>query len=357
MPQVSLETWKKFIAKQPNPHILQTAEWGELKRGFGWDVERLISGDVGVQILFRKLPLGFTVAYCPKPVISIQYSVTSETGPSPERSETKSKDDWNRQFWDEVDSVCKMKRAVFLKIEPDSWESEVSRLRSDYVNPKSGDFGLRVSPHNIQPPRTIIISLEGSEADILGRMKQKCRYNVRLAEKKGVAVRAWDDLDGFHRMMNVTGGRDGFGVHSLEYYKKAYDLFHPAGMADILVADYEDKPLAALMVFALDSRAYYLYGASTDEERNRMPTYLLQWRAMQWARERGCTDYDLWGVPDADEETLEAQFESRSDDLWGVYRFKRGFGGQVKRAAQALDRVYMPLLYRLYLWWMKNREI
>ncbi len=336
MATVSADLWRKFIAKQETPHILQTAEWGELKRAFGWDVERIISGDFGAQILFRKLPLGFTVAYCPKPVIGNWRLVNSE-------------------FWDEVDSVCKQKRAVFLKIEPDFWESEVSRLRSDVASPKSGDFGLRVSPHNIQPPRTVIVSLEGSEDEILGRMKQKCRYNVRLAEKKEVTVRAWDDLDGFHRLMEVTGGRDGFGVHSLDYYKKAYELFHPAGMAEILVAEFDSRSLAALMVFALGGRAYYLYGASTDDERNRMPTYLLQWRAMQWAKERGCTEYDLWGLPDEDEETLEAQFESRSDGLWGVYRFKRGFGGQVKRAAQALDRVYMPLLYWVYLKWMANR--
>ncbi len=87
-------------------------------------------------------------------------------------------------------------------------------------------------------------------------------------------------------MMTVTGARDAFGVHSLAYYRKAYDLFHPAGMAELLLAEYEGRPLAALMVFALGRRAYYLYGASTDEERNRMPTYLLQWRAMQWARAR-----------------------------------------------------------------------
>jgi lipid II:glycine glycyltransferase (peptidoglycan interpeptide bridge formation enzyme) len=341
MPQVSLETWKEFFAKQPNPHILQTAEWGELKRGFGWDVERIISGDVGIQILFRKLPLGFMVAYCPKPVSNNWLLVNSDS------------------FWAEIDSVCKKKHAVFLKIEPDAWDDSASPA----LHPQRGasvsilHSAFRVSPHNIQPPRTIIVSLEGTEDEILARMKQKCRYNVRLAEKKGVTVRTWDDLDGFHRMMTVTGGRDGFGVHSLEYYKKAYDLFHPTGMADILMAEYEGRPLAALMVFALGSRAYYLYGASTDEERNRMPTYLLQWRAMQWARERGCTEYDLWGVPDTDEETLESQFESRSDGLWGVYRFKRGFGGEVKRAAQALDRVYMEMLYRLYLWRMGNQEI
>jgi lipid II:glycine glycyltransferase (peptidoglycan interpeptide bridge formation enzyme) len=102
------------------------------------------------------------------------------------------------------------------------------------------------------------------------------------------------------------------------------------------------------MVFSHGKRAWYVYGASNDEERNRMPTYLLQWEAMRWAKMRGCSEYDLWGVPDDEEGTLEAGFESRSDGLWGVYRFKRGFGGTLRRAAQARDRVYQPLLYKLY---------
>ncbi len=325
MTVVGFEAWREFIQQQANPHLLQTAEWGELKRAFGWEVERIVSGTSGIQILFRKLPLGFTVAYAPKPVAGFE------------------------QLWPEIEAVCRRKRAVFLKIEPDFWDTDPSSLTTDHSS-------LVTSPHNIQPPRTVVISLAGSEDEILGRMKQKCRYNVRLAEKKEVTVRAWEDLGGFHRLMEVTGGRDGFGVHSGEYYQKAYELFHPTGMAEILVAEFEGKPLAALMVFALGQRAYYLYGASTDEERNRMPTYLLQWRAIQWAKERGCTEYDLWGVPDADEATLEAQFETRHDGLWGVYRFKRGFGGEVKRAAQALDQVYMPLLYRLYLWRMGKQE-
>jgi peptidoglycan pentaglycine glycine transferase (the first glycine) len=334
MAVVSAVTWQEFLADKENPHILQTAEWGELKRAFGWDVERIVSGDSGVQILFRKLPLGFTVGYLAKPVNSEKLSVISE-----QLSVS------SEQFLAEIDSVCRKKRAVFLKIEPDCWDTEYWSLNTDH-------WLLVTSPHNIQPPRTVIISLEGSDDEILARMKQKCRYNVRLAEKKDVTVRAWDDLDGFHRLMQVTGGRDGFGVHSLAYYQKAYELFHPTGMAELLVAEFESKPLAALMVFALGKRAYYLYGASNDEERNRMPTYLLQWEAMKWAKACGCTEYDLWGVPDVDEATLEAQFETRQDGLWGVYRFKRGFGGQVKRAAQALDKVYMPLLYWLYLWRM-----
>ncbi len=339
MAEVDFDAWKRFVSAHHEAHILQTAEWGELKAGFGWEVVRLVCGDLGVQILFRKLPLGFTVAYMPKPI-------AFDRGPWTVDREVPST---VHRLWSEVDDICRKKRAIFLKVEPDFWDDEPSSLLTSNIS-------LLTSKHNIQPPRTIIISLEGDETDILNRMKQKCRYNVRLAEKKGVSVRAWDDLEGFHRLMQVTGGRDGFGVHSLEYYRKAYALFHPAGMAELLVAEFEGRPLAALMVFALGARSWYLYGASNDEERNRMPTYLLQWEAIRWAKARGCTEYDLWGLPDADEATLEAEFESRHDGLWSVYRFKRGFGGEVKRAAQALDKVYMPWLYRLYLWRFAGRE-
>ena len=248
-----------------------------------------------------------------------------------------------------MDAVCKKRRAVFLKIELDAWDSVPVSIDTSHIV-------LRTSNYNIQPPRTIVVDLRGTEEEILARMKQKTRYNIRLAQKKGITVRPWDDLPAFHQMMLVTGGRDGFGVHSLEYYQRAYNLFHPAGMAELLVAEYEGIPLAALMVFAHGRRAWYMYGASNDQERNRMPTYLLQWEAMCWARSKGAEEYDLWGVPDADEETLEAQFTERSDGLWGVYRFKRGFGGELKRAAQAMDRVYNPLLYKLYLWRMAGRE-
>jgi lipid II:glycine glycyltransferase (peptidoglycan interpeptide bridge formation enzyme) len=323
---------------------LQSAEWGQLKSAFGWNVVRIVIDNAGIQLLFRKLSFGFTIAYAPKPFLGDQSFGISE------------------RLWVEIDAVCKKNKAIFLKIEPDAWDTDPISLNSER-------WSLVKSPHNIQPPRTIVVSLEGSSDDILARMRQKCRYNVRLAEKKGVTVRAWDDLEAFYGLMQITGGRDGFGVHSLAYYRRVYELFHPVGLAEILVAEFEGKPLAALMVFAsrpllsqdlaanaAGGRSWYLYGASNDHERNRMPTYLLQWAAMQWAKARGCDEYDLWGIPDEDEETLEAQFENRQDGLWGVYRFKRGFGGQVKRAVQALDKIYIPLLYRLYLWRMGNKD-
>ena len=322
MPIVSLSDWNQFLSKHPNAHLLQTGEWGELKSAFGWKSVRLVNGNEGAQILFRKLSLGLTIGYIPKALFS-------------------------PELWPEIDRVSNQNRAILLKLEPDLW----SHQKSDFGNPT-----LRTSPHNIQPPRSIIVDIKESEEAILARMKQKTRYNIRLAEKKGVTVRPWDDLESFYKMMLVTAGRDGFGVHSRAYYQRAYDLLYPKQMGEILVAEYEGKPLAALFAARNGNRAYYLYGASTDEERNRMPAYLLQWEAMKWAKARGCEEYDLWGVPDEEESTLEANFETRQEGLWGVYRFKRGFGGELKRAVQAMDRVYQPLLYRAYLRFIGNRE-
>jgi peptidoglycan pentaglycine glycine transferase (the first glycine) len=329
MPEVSLAEWRLFLKKHPDAHLLQMGEWGELKSAFGWRPVRLILEDkIGAQILFRCLPLGLTLGYMPKPLFSCQLSVISD------------------QFWNEVDKTCKRHRAFFLKMEPDVWDGTSTLDNSSFIPSK----------YNIQPPRTIVLDIKDTEEAILARMKQKCRYNIRLAEKKGVSVRAWDDIEGFYAMMQVTGGRDGFGVHSPEYYHRAYELFHPTGACELLLAEFEGRPLAALMVFANGRRAWYVYGASNDEERKRMPTYLLQWEAIRWAKGHGCEVYDLWGVPDENEDVLEADFESRHDGLWGVYRFKRGFGGEIRRAAQALDRVYNPLLYKLYLWRMAGRE-
>ncbi|MDD5369771.1 MAG: peptidoglycan bridge formation glycyltransferase FemA/FemB family protein, partial [Anaerolineaceae bacterium] len=188
-------------------------------------------------------------------------------------------------------------------------------------------------------------------------MKQKTRYNIRLAEKKGVIVRPCADLGEFEHLMQATGQRDGFAVHSLEYYRTAYRLFAAREECALLVAEYAGTSLAAVMAFRRGVRAWYFYGASREAERSRMPAYLVQWEAMRWAILHGCQEYDLWGVPDAEEAQLEAQFTERSDGLWGVYRFKRGFGGRLVRSVGSWDRVYLPSLYALYRVWMARRQV
>jgi lipid II:glycine glycyltransferase (peptidoglycan interpeptide bridge formation enzyme) len=197
-----------------------------------------------------------------------------------------------------------------------------------------------------------VVDLQGTEDQILARMKQKTRYNIRLARRKGVVIRQTGDVETFYQLMEITAERDAFGVHNRTYYQQAFDLFEPRGQCALLIAEFEEQPLAGLMVFTRGKRAWYFYGASSNEQRQLMPTYLLQWIAMQWAKAQGCLEYDLWGVPDAELEELETGFMERDDGLWGVYRFKRGFGGDLRRSAPTWDRVYNPLFYKFYLWRM-----
>ena len=322
------QEWDLFIKKHPDAHILQSSAWAALKADFGWQPHFLRKGETGALVLFKPLPLGLSIAYIPR-------------GPVGEEN-------W-QAFWPEVDALCEQSHAVFLRVEPEIWQP----IEDDFLARQLDGF-VR-SSQTIQPPRTVLIGLQPSEEDILMEMKSKTRYNIRLAGRKDVIVRPSTDVDGFYRMMLKTGDRDEFNIHSLDYYQRVYELFAPQGACILVTAEYDDQPLAGLMAFAHGNTAWYFYGASTDAERNRMPTYLLQWEAIRWAKEKGCKTYDMWGIPDQPESTLEDAFLERSDGLWGVYRFKRGFGGEVCRTIGAWDRVYRPALYRAYKIW-SNRQ-
>jgi len=327
MPTVTLPAWNDFLAQHPEAHLLQSGEWGELKSAFGWDSVRVVCGGTGAQILFRRLPLGLTFAYIPKGPVTVSGSGLDD-----------------RAFWSEVDALCRSRKAIFLKVETNQW---VPAADTEDAAPPAG---FVCSPQHVQPRSTLVIDLSGSEDEVFDRMKPKTRYNVRLAGRKEVSVRASDDLEAFYRVMNVTSAREQFHVHSLAYYRRAYELFIPRGLCQLFFAEYQGQTLAALMVFAFGKQGYYLYGASADVERNRKPTYPLQWEAIRWAHQKGCTEYDMWGIPDEAANVDEDEAEAREDGLWGVYRFKRGFGGSIRHAARTLDRVYNPMLYKLYLW-------
>ena len=312
------EQWQDFCLQ--NDHsLLQDAEWGELKSGFGWTPSYVRSGPAGAMVLFRSMPMGLKIAYIPRGPVGRDFAA----------------------LMPEIHALCKKRHAIFLRMEPDFPENspeaeELTRAMKGFVPAFA----------TVQPPRTIIIPLDGTEEDILARMNQKTRYNIRLSQKKDLTVEESFDAGIFHQLMEQTGTRDAFGVHTEAYYRKCLECFREGGKVHLILVSYDGRPLSALMLFIEGKRGYYLYGASSNEERNRMPNYLAQWTAIKICREAGCADYDLWGIPDADEETLEAQFMDRHDGLWQVYRFKRGFGGQVVRAMGSFDYVYDPLLYR-----------
>ena len=339
--------WDARVMATPGGHLLQSWAWGELKARFGWHAQRVAAGPTCAQVLYRSLPGGLgTIAYVPK-------------GPAVEPADPAQGEAALRALVVAIGPLARQRRAICLKIEPNLEEDPAS---NPHVQALLGGLGFRSSPQTVQPRSTLVVDLDADPEELLGRMKQKTRYNVRLAARKGVTVRAGDeaDLPAFFQMMEVTAGRDEFGIHSRAYYETVHRLFVPSGRGRLLLAEHEGELLAGLVVLSFHDTAIYMYGASSDEKRNLMPTYLLQWEAMQWARGQGCRIYDLWGVPDEDEATLEAGFAARSDGLWGVYRFKRGFGGRLVRTIGAWDLVYAPLRYRLYtaaVRWLRRGQI
>lgn len=329
--------WDAFVHAHPRAHVLQAARWADLKGAYGWSSDRvaLADGDrivAGAQILFRPLPFWLgTLAY-----VAMGPLITDPAQEAP--------------LWDAIHKCAKRHGAAFLRCEPGIFGATERQ-------PDLAAFGFRPTDQTIQPPNTVLIDISADDETILARMNQGTRRKIRQSLKNDVryseGTRA--DMDKFNTIMQTTGSRNEFGVHAPDYYRLAYDLFVPHDAA-LILAEHEGDTLAGIMVFALGQTAWYLYGASSNEKRNLMATYGVQWTAIQWAKARGCTTYDLWGIPDAPPEQLEAEFETRSDGLWGVYGFKRGWGGAVTRSLGAWDKVYNPIIYAAYQWAVSRRE-
>ena len=232
----------------------------------------------------------------------------------------------------------------------------------DAINNPPGEFvqgllkstGWRFSDEQIQFRNTVEVDLRPDEEDLLMRMKSKTRYNIRLAKRRGVSVKAGGvkDIDTLYQMYAHTSVRDDFLIRARAYYETVWRFFFEAGLAEPLIAEVEGEPVGAVVIFRFGGRAWYFHGMSLDEHRDKMFNYRLQWEAMLRAKAGGCSTYDMWGAPDA---------FSAADPLWGVYRFKDGFGGHVTRTLGAWDFPTRPLIYRLYsqilpgiLGWMRK---
>ena len=330
MPDTS--KWDNFVLDHPRGYFLQLSAWAEQKSAYGWSFDRvaLRQNDeivAGAQLLFRPLPVKLgTMAYLP-------YGgyVTDDS-------------QWDELF-KAIHACAKKNGAAFLKWEP-----------GFHFDHDPAKWGFAESPQRVQPPNTIMIDIRGDDETIQARMNKGTRRNIRKAYKNDIHYYEASpaDLSKFTNMMDITGERNEFGVHESAYYKLMVDLFVP-DHATLIMAEHEGDTLAANLVVGVGDTAIYLEGASSNEKRNLMASYGVQWEAIKWAQKRGCTRYDMWGIPDEDEATLEAQFQERSDGLWGVYRFKRGWGGDIMRTAGAWDYVYNGLIYTAYKATLKLR--
>jgi len=238
----------------------------------------------------------------------------------------------------DLERLARRERAILVKIDPDV---RIDRPAGKAMERLLLRRGWRASDQQIQFRNTMLVDITPEPDEILARMKSKWRYNVRLAARRGVEIRQGtiDDLPLLYRMYQETSERDGFIIRPESYYRDAWGSFIEAGLAHPLIAEVEGKAVAMVLLFRFGRRAWYMYGASRSVHRERMPNHLLQWEAIRWARAQGCTVYDLWGAPDVVDE---------SDPMWGVYRFKRGFGARLARHIGAYDYPTSRPLYWLY---------
>jgi lipid II:glycine glycyltransferase (peptidoglycan interpeptide bridge formation enzyme) len=343
--------WNSIILQLPKPHLLQTWEWSQVKAKYGWEPIPFIWESeyasrepvAAAMILKRKIiNRGFaarlSVLYVPK-------------GPLTDWSDTSLR----KRVLDDLQSFAKKQGAIFLKLDPDvilgvgipNKESEPVDHDENIVVSELTGRGWRYSSDQIQFKNTVEIDLTLSLDELMNRMKQKTRYNIRLAEKKGVSVRVGtlDDLVMLYKMYAETSVRDGFVIRDETYYQTVWQSFmeHSASngqpLSEPLIAEVDGEPVAAIFVFYFGGRAYYIYGMSREAHREKMPAYLLQWEAIKRAKKYGCKVYDLWGAPDEFNE---------NDSMWGVFRFKEGFGGEVVRSLGAWDYAPNSLWYRMY---------
>ncbi|GAC1566299.1 MAG: peptidoglycan bridge formation glycyltransferase FemA/FemB family protein [Ktedonobacteraceae bacterium] len=333
------DLWDNFVTSHSRGHFLQSWGWGDLKAGVGWHPLRLALWDsrreqrvAGAQILRR------TVARMPPRLGHLAYI---PRGPLLDWSRREEADhdqaELSKVFFAQLLPFLRAQGAIALHVELPLESDEEDGMQASKVL-----TALQFHPTRpVQPMRTIKLDLTPDEDSLLANMKEKWRYNIRLATRRGVQVRAasaLEDVRAWYSLLQITGKRDGFGIHAFDYYRQAWQLFAPRQQAQLLLAVYEGHLLAGIFVGCMARQAIYLYGASGNEYRNMMPNYLLQWEAIRWAKSQGATSYDFWGIPETDD---------AEEAMAGVYRFKSGWGGQIVRFAGNYEYDFHPLAVRL----------
>lgn len=319
--------WNEFVMSSACCTVTQTYEWAEFGPYLGAD-ETLRIGvldDAGqlcaavLLVVSRAPAIKQTYFYAPRgPII--------EDPASPAMT----------VLLNYVKVEARKRHAFMLKVEPSvlddnyRWLSALKRR------------GFRINPHHVHIRNEWVLDILPDEKTLLADMKDKWRYNIRLAGRKGITVRRGyeqADVDAFYRIYETTSERDKFFINDKALYGDILRVLGEEDRAALFLAEYEGKPISGIIMLLAGPWAYYMYGASANEHREKMPNHLLQWTGIQWAKARGCQFYNFRGIPEILEEGQE---------MWGVYLFKRGFGGYAMHALATHDLVYRPFTYQVY---------
>ncbi|MBI9105758.1 MAG: peptidoglycan bridge formation glycyltransferase FemA/FemB family protein [Spirochaetales bacterium] len=332
-----------LIELEAGNNLLQSAFWGELKQAFGWQPFAFIVDSNPLLVLVRELGGGNSLAYIPHgPAGPIQNEIGSNWKLSAMIAEG---------LKPLLPSSC-----VFIRFDP-PWGISVPALtdgdRSYPENTLSAPGMFRKALMDIQPPSTVVLDIGRTEEELLKGMKTKTRYNIKLAAKKGVTVqtRGVEALKGWYELYRITAERDRIALHSYEYYEKIFNLAAEknrevagSGPELRLLEAVIDGTVEAGIIISFQGaagrrRATYLYGASSNNKRNLMPSYALQWEAIRQAAAAGCSDYDFFGIPPADDP---------EHPMHGLYRFKTGFGGQILHRPGCWDYPLRKVRYNAF---------
>ena len=323
------QRYKEFLEKHERCNFQQSLEWGEVKTS--WKKEVILSEDENGNIRgslcvwIRKIPIFGNIMYAARgPICNIH------------------SEEVLKELTDGANELAKKYNAFVLRIEPDIKKDDtkfrdiVTKLGYD-IKDDSKNF-----KDEIQPRFVFRLDIKGkNEDEVFANFHQKTRYNIRLATKKGVVIKEGtkEDLKDFHNIMVETGKRDDFIIRSLSYFEKMYDELVPQGHMKLLMAYYEDKPIAGIIPIIYGKNVWYLYGASSNSHRNLMPNYLLQWTMIKEAISLEANMYDFRGVSGVVDE---------NHPQYGLYRFKKGFGAEFTEFIGEVFIAYSPLKYKLY---------
>lgn len=332
------ETYKEDFDKIVS-HPIQSWAWGEFKKEFGAIPERIGSFEnekliKGMQIIFSKLPkVPYTIGYCAKGRIPVLKEIAL------------------------LEELAKKYKAVFIKIEPDfaipvfksKEDAEKDFISSEefhnkfFFNEEKYLFSQNARRGSaVFKEYNFLLEIEKSEEELQASFNSKTRYNIRLAEKRGVKIKdnsTQEGIENYIRLMEETTKRQGFLNHNADYFRKLFSVF-PKERLRIFEAVYEDTVLTSWILFNFNGKLYYPYGASSNMHRDLMPNNLIMWEAVKYGKRLNCKIFDLWGclgpAPD------------KKDPWYGFHKFKAGYNPQLMQYIGTYDFVYKPVLYSLF---------
>ncbi len=330
------EQWNGFLRSQPRGHLLQSYEWGELNRYLGGRIYRLGALDNGRLVGSMMLTLSPVAGRLPFTWLYSSRGPTVEDPISPALSALI-------EYAQKV--LAKRERAVVLRLEPNiadddpAMEQWLAAYRA---------LGFQTYPYAVHGRRSWVLDIRPSADELLAKFKMTWRQNVRSAERKGVIVReatSEADFDAYYDLLKLTSERDAFFIHSKDYHKEILRQFAEKGDAVLYLAEHEGEAIAAKVLIRFGDWCWDMFGATSNNKRNLKPAYLLQFRCFQWAQSKGCSFFDFRTIP----EVLEP-----GEEMWGVYEYKKGFGGFSRLNIPTQDYIYRPLIYSA---WRKLVEI